>query len=275
MFRAGIEMVRLTLTVRDRNERLITDLTRDDFVVLVDGRPVDIAVFSRDRYPVTAALLFGTANGQILDQLRAVGRGLVAALEPDDRAAIGSFSNEAAMSPVLAADARVLHRVLNEELWTGFGNAVVRAMYMALATLGPQPGKRAIVVVGSDRADSCLWSLPEACADEGRVRRQAFEAGVLIYGVWLATPVPDPPPSRTAPEPVRRAARETGGGYRRLADDEDRDRAMAEVLEEIRHEYLLGFMPPSSDGRTSRVTVRLQRPGLTARVLHLRGALSP
>jgi len=34
-FRAGVEMVRLAVTVRDRSGRLVTDLARQDFEVLV------------------------------------------------------------------------------------------------------------------------------------------------------------------------------------------------------------------------------------------------
>jgi hypothetical protein len=40
---------------------------------------------------------------------------------------------------------------------------------------------------------------------------------------------------------------------------------MEEVVEELRHDYLLGFTPPEPDGRDRTVDLRLNRPGLTAR----------
>ncbi len=269
-FRASVEMVRLTLTVRDRDGRLLTNLTRDDFEVLVNGRPVEIEIFASERRPITVGLLFGNIGGYVrgyerLEKLRAAGRGLVEALEPDDRAVIGSYGIEIALSPILTSDRAVLRRIVDEELWSLVGNMVVRAVDTTVAALASHPGKRAIVVVtGGDVHDHCPERLP--CLKEADVRARAIDRGTSVHGVALRSSVPVLAGGGNA-EPVRRMTRETGGGYRSLSDDEDVARAMAEVLEEVRHEYLLGFMPPDNDGRESRVSVRMRRPGLTARVI--------
>jgi VWFA-related protein len=46
-FRTGVEIVEVTATVTDERGRLVTNLTRDDFTILEDGQPQQIAVFSR------------------------------------------------------------------------------------------------------------------------------------------------------------------------------------------------------------------------------------
>jgi hypothetical protein len=40
---------------------------------------------------------------------------------------------------------------------------------------------------------------------------------------------------------------------------------MARVVDELHHQYLLGFVPTKLDGRTHRLEVRVTNPRLTAR----------
>src|SRR5688572_27433890 len=46
-FRAGTELVSLTATVTDRRGQFMTDLTREDFEVLEDGKPQTLQHFAR------------------------------------------------------------------------------------------------------------------------------------------------------------------------------------------------------------------------------------
>lgn len=51
-FRSGIELVEVPVLVRDRDGRLVRDLTQDDFQVLEDGAPQALAFFERVDIPV-------------------------------------------------------------------------------------------------------------------------------------------------------------------------------------------------------------------------------
>ena len=46
-FSVKVNLVRLLTSVRDRNGSILTNLNRDDFQVIDDGVPQDIAVFER------------------------------------------------------------------------------------------------------------------------------------------------------------------------------------------------------------------------------------
>jgi hypothetical protein len=50
-FRASADIVSVYATVTDRQNRLVTDLAREDFEVRDDGRPQDLTVFSNDLQP--------------------------------------------------------------------------------------------------------------------------------------------------------------------------------------------------------------------------------
>jgi Ca-activated chloride channel family protein len=64
VFRVGLELVNVTVTVRDARGRLVTDLSPEDFVVREDGRPQKVEVFGAaapqvhagERAPATADL---------------------------------------------------------------------------------------------------------------------------------------------------------------------------------------------------------------------------
>src|SRR3954454_22963059 len=56
-FKAGIQTVAIYATVRDRDGHLVTNLTKDDFQIFDNGRPLVIATFSNAVAPSTIALL--------------------------------------------------------------------------------------------------------------------------------------------------------------------------------------------------------------------------
>jgi VWFA-related protein len=64
-FSGGVELVNVSVTVRDKSGRLITDLAHDDFVLEEDGRRQPISVFSRESdLPLTIGLLVDTTPSE-------------------------------------------------------------------------------------------------------------------------------------------------------------------------------------------------------------------
>jgi Ca-activated chloride channel family protein len=47
VFKAGIDLVNITLTVRDKEGQLVSDLSADDFVIFEDGHPQRVELFAR------------------------------------------------------------------------------------------------------------------------------------------------------------------------------------------------------------------------------------
>lgn len=62
-----------------------------------------------------------------------------------------------------------------------------------------------------------------------------------------------------------RLAEDTGGGRFELKRNADLTAAFTGVLDELHHQYALGFTPVALDGRTHQLEVRLARRGMTAR----------
>lgn len=270
VFRTGVEMVEVSATVRGRDGHLVSDLTRGDFTVRVDGRAVPIEVFSNEPRPLAVAILIftamrGTASVMPVERARAVAHTLVNALGADDVAVIGSMSDEIALSPHLTSDKTILHRVLEEELWPGPINAVGTVASLAMdAFEADDHRRRAIVFIGPDDNGRCVptvlgWEASATdprCVSARNATRRALADDVLIYGLPLPRSY-----GNFDGRPVMLMSRDTGGGYAELSDDEDLAATMARVVEGLRRDYLIGFAPPDDDGREHRVEVRVDRPG--------------
>jgi Ca-activated chloride channel family protein len=271
MFRSGVRTVAVYTTVRDREGRLVPDLTQDDFQILDNGKPVAITTFSNDILPFTAALLLDMSNSMVEGsgyvRVRASALQFVQKLLPADRVRIGTFGREVALSPLLTSDKAVLARVLEEELWPGGGTPLWRASKEGMDSLVSEPGRRVILLLtdGGDgpRDNDCapLVFDPRGpigpCPNRSDVRKQAQNDGVMFYGIGLEGSGLD--------QGLTDIADETGGGHFELKRNAELEATFERVADELHHQYVLGFAPVVLDGTTHQLEVRLTRPGLTAR----------
>ena len=64
---------------------------------------------------------------------------------------------------------------------------------------------------------------------------------------------------------LRKIADETGGGYFELKKTSDLAPTFTRVAQELHSQYVLGFAPTQLDGKVHKLTVRMKKPGMTAR----------
>ena len=266
-FRADVGLFRLAVTARDGDDRLVTDLAAEDFAVFVAGRRAPIAGFAQDSHPLALAVVSVGGSSANFARLRTTVRALADALGPRDRMVIGSTrESELGFTPFLTSDPRVLHRVVNEELWWGQGGfwTVNDAIRVGMEQVAREPARRAVIVIGRLPESRCpkppilIWSRPRTlpCVTADEVLKSGRQHAISIYAIDLQ-PGPD--------APVRALTRATGGGYRRPAAGDNPAQLATDVLHELRYEYVLGV---PRDGNTSAtVDVRPTRRGI---VLHSR-----
>ena len=256
VFRSTVQTVMLHATVRSDDGRLVPDLTRDDFEVRDEGQPVAITVFSSDPQPITVALLLDMSGsmGRHFVRVRESTRHFVDALHPEDRARIGSFGVEVALSPWLTGDKRILHRIVREELWPGGGTPLWNAAFGAMKSLENESGRRVIVVLTDGVATG---NLPGLEGSNDKVTEKAEDEGFMIYAIGMQ--------GSTLDEAITRLADRTGGGFFKLDTHADLSRTFLRVVEELRHQYVLGFAPPRADGKLHDVEVTVKKAGMEAR----------
>lgn len=255
-FRAGTETVPIYATVQDRNGRLVPDLTREDFEVFDSGKLVPITVFSNEVQPITVVVLLDM-SGSMANRLLRVREGalhFIRALRPEDRARIGTFGDEIAISPWLTNDKLRLERILGEELWPGGATPLWGALNEAVRSLDAETGRRVVLTLTDGVAEGSLLGY-----DVGRqeVERRTLAGGFMIYAIGLAGGDKTPATvlrSSLDGQMVQLVAR-TGGGHFELASNDDLEATFSRVAEELRRQYLIGIVQGSSDGKTRSIEV--------------------
>jgi Ca-activated chloride channel homolog len=260
IFKSSVQTVALYATVRDGSGRPVPDLVKDDFELLDNGKPVEITTFSSDRQPLTVALLLdmsGSMNPSVL-RVRDSTLRFIDALLPEDRVRICTFGDEIAISPILTSDKTVLTRIVREELWPGGGTPLWNAVFAGMGSLAAEPGRRVVLAL-SDGIDAD--SLPGWKGDLGDVRTRATREGFMLYMIGMAGAAASEPPKRE----VAALIDETGGAHFNVGETDDLGQTFTRVAEELRRQYLIGFVPAAADGREHRLDLKVKKPGLQAR----------
>ena len=280
VFRGGSDTVRMFVTVTDRDGRLVTSLTRDNFQVRDEGQAQPITQFDNRPQPIRLIVMLdvsGSMEGN-LPLLRAAGAQLFTRLLPDDLARVGSFGHEITISPAFTHDPEQLSAAMPATIAPDAPTPLWRAIDQAMATFGSEDDRRKVVLVLSDGKDSGPLSFRQRPASQGDVIDRARHDDVMIYAIgmrsrmsrqmapgigqrglqaMLLADLPDPG--------LAKVAEDTGGGYTEIRFGQDLGAAFARVADELHSQYLLGFAPPKRDGKVHDVDVRVTEGGVKTR----------
>ncbi len=271
-------------TVTDAQGRLAPDLTRDSFEVYDNGVKQELTVFSNDIQPITAIMLLdrsGSMKPNFQLQARA-GETFVRGMLAEDRLRIGNFGKEIIIEPEdFTSDRDALSRILRGDLQSDGPTPLWNAIDRAIDKLLLEKGRR-VVVVMSDGVDEPIDFSGHARSSKD-VTKKAEDFDVMIYAVGvegLSPMQPAPqgfggpgmmPQRRNQPlmqrpdEGMAKIAAATGGGYFELTSPADVMGKFDRVIEELHHQYALGFVPQKFDGKLHELTVKVNKPGYAVR----------
>jgi Ca-activated chloride channel family protein len=280
VFRGGGDAVRVFVTVTDRDGRIVTDLTREDFEIRDDGELQPIAVFDNTPQPLRLVVMLdvsGSMQGN-LPLLRGAARGLFGRLLPDDLVRVGSFGREVAMSPAFTRDGDELLAALPDGIAGDAPTPLWLALDTAMEAFGDGGDARPAILVLSDGKDSGPLGVRQRYVSQADVIDRAGEEGVMVYAIGMGSRGPRRMPAGIGrgglqamlladlPDPgLARVAEETGGGYTEIRFGQDLGAAFAQVADELHSQYLLGFAPPRRDGKRHDIDVRVTRRGVSPR----------
>ncbi len=260
-FRSGSRVVPSFVTVTDVNNRLVTDLSSEDFEILDNNRPQEVTIFDNEVRPFSAVVMLDNSismTGRLKD-LYAGAEQFLLRLLPQDKAMVGGFSDKIEFATGFSSDRNSLVSSLKE---LDFGNEtrLYDAVHASLDQLEKVEGRK-VILLFTDGADfgSHLGS--------GKALERARAGEVMIYGIGLETEFFNGQSVvRSKPDSIlNRFANETGGGFFDLKKDSDLGASFTRIAQELRSQYLLGFSPAALDGKVHKLEVRVKRTGLKAR----------
>lgn len=278
-FRTGSDTVRVFVTVADRDGRLVTTLTRDDFEVRDEGKPQPVTQFDNSPQPIRLIVMLdvsGSMEGN-LALLRAAAAQLFARLDAGDVARVGTFGREVIISPAFTHDARELGAALPTMIAPDAPTPLWRGVDQALDGFGTGDDRRKVILVLSDGKDTGTQSFGKHPVSQAGAIDRARAEDVMIYAIGMRSRgarsgPPGGPGGLQAmvladlPDPgLARVAEESGGGYTEIRAGQDLGAAFAGVADELHSQYLLGYAPPKRDGKVHEINVRVSQAGLKPR----------
>ena len=252
-FSSDVSLVEVYASVTDSRGKVVTGLTAADFAVQEDGHPQAITVFAASETPLALAVAldrsFSVGARRLAGAVAAV-RTFVRQLRSRDQLMLILIGGDTEVAAPLSFDRAEANAVLDRvDVWGT--TPLYDATRSAVDAVQAASGRRALVLLsdGDDR-----YSRLSAAEIVDRVRRQ----DVIVYPVTLG---------KARPSVFAELAGATGGRSFEARDDRSLQAALAAITEELRSQYLLGYVPrlePGSGGWRS-IHVSVDRPGVRVR----------
>src|SRR6267143_960241 len=268
VIRTQVNLVNLFVTVRDKSKRIVTDLKKEDFKVLEDSQPQEIAFFSKEvTLPITLGMLLDTSGSEqyMLGAIQdAGGRFMDRVLRKGDEALVMSFDSDVDLLSDFTDDRGQLDRAIrkariNVPSAGSIGNnpgpvgsrqitgtALYDALYLACnEKLNTEAGRKAIVIVTDAQDEGSKIRLEEAIE---AAQRTDTVIHILLVG---------DPHFGVNGGVAHKITDETGGRTISVNSEKHLAEAFDQISEELRSQYTLGYYPTnaSRDGKFRKVKV--------------------
>ena len=263
VFRKQVEEVVLHATVVDDKQRMVTNLDKQAFTVLEDGRPQNIVSFRHEDIPVAMAIVIDNSGSmrEKRDKVNKAAINLVKSSNPQDEVFIVNFNDEYYLDQDFTNDLNKMREAL-EKVDTRGGTALYDAVVASADHLkkNARLEKRVLFVVTDGEDNESQETLEQA------IRRLQEENGPTVYAIGLL----GEEKQRRARKALQFIAEKTGGMAFFPKSLEEVDAISRTVAHDIRNQYTLGYKPtnPKSAGgyRTIKVDAKAKGYGrLTVR----------
>lgn len=261
-FGTGIEIINLTVTVTDSQGRLISGLDRDAFAVYEDGVRQELALFNRDRLPLSVVLLMDESASmeEKAAAAKAAAKRFVATLVPADRARVVGFNNRIDVLQDFTGDKTALNEGI-DKLHPQGATALHNAFYISIKDLlkekqATSGARRQAIILLSDGENTA------SIVTDEQVIALARTSEISIYSIRLTSDY-EGDKGRAAFSQATHLlsvlARETGGQAFFPAQIQELDSVYDRIAEEMRTQYSLGYVPTNQrrDGKYRRIVVRI------------------
>jgi len=269
IFRAGVELVSLNVTVTDNTGRLITGLNQEDFQVFEDGAKQDITFFTRSQLPIALALLLDTSASMDtkLGTAQEAAIGFAKRLRTQDLASVIDFDSRVVILQPFTNDGAALEKAIRETS-AGGSTSLYNAAYIALnemkklrARSVEEIRRQAIVVLSDGEDTSSLLPFEE-------VLELAKRSVTGIYAIGLRAKEPRVMSTFNEADFVLKSlSQETGGRAFFPQSVGELDAIYSQIGDELASQYTVGYTSknPRRNGAWRRIVLRINRPNAIPR----------
>jgi Ca-activated chloride channel family protein len=269
VFHIDLDLVNVTVTVRDSRGGLVSDLHEQDFEVLEDGHPQKVQLFApasspeeRKELALNLGMLFDTSESMRKD-LRLSQQSAVRFLDAIPRArdlVLVFFDRDIRLSRYSSENQQgIFERILETE--GGGETALLDAITVYVSRVADTPGRKVLVLFTD--GDDTTSRIP---AQE--VLRLVRSTEVTIYPVaFMGHQRPNSAAALRARALLHALAESTGGRVFEPAASKELAAIYTSILDELGSQYVLGYVSDNlkRDGKFRNITVRCKLPALKLR----------
>jgi Ca-activated chloride channel family protein len=271
VIKVNVRLVRMLVTVKDASGQLIGSLNKSDFAVSDNGVKQDIAVFERQtEQPLSVALMLDTSASvgielrYELDSASKFLKGLVVEGNSDDAAALYSFDWRTTLLKSYTRRFALLDQALRQIKASG-GTSLYDAIYLVSQELEDRPGRHVMVIV-TDGGDTT------STKDFHQALEAAQRADTVIYPIVVIPIASDAGRNVGGENALTTMSAGTGGRVFRPSAAAELDRAFADILRDLRTQYMVGFYPKDVPPTKDRFhTLKVTTQGRNLRVITRNG----
>jgi Ca-activated chloride channel family protein len=252
-----VDVIQLTAVVTDGDGRFITGLKAEDFKVYDDDKPQRLSNFASENIPLELVVALDVSSS-MQDALPAVKRyatNFMAQLQPADQVTVLGF-NDTIFTPARRSTDQATRARAIARLAPWGGTALYDVIIRALDVLGRQSGRRALLVF-SDGEDQSSHASMESVVK----RAEGSDATIYMIGQGRAL-------QAVALQRLMRHLASSSGGRAFFSGQEAKLEAVfQDIIEDLRHQYLLGYPAPehARDGAQHRIRVEIPGHGYSVR----------
>lgn len=253
-----VDVVQVTVVVTDQGGRFVSGLDGDAFRLFEDGAARPITYFAAENIPLDLIVAIDVSSSmtEAMPKVKDAVKKFLTALRPEDRVTLLAFNHNvftlARREHNVSARLRAIDRLA---AWGG--TALYDVLAKGLDMLGHEQGRRAFVVFTDGEDQSSHITLAQILR-----RVEASDATVYVVGQGRGARIP------ALKEIQNRLARMSGGRAFQSDKIEQLEVAFADIVDELSHQYLLGYPPVAAtqDNAWRAIRVEMSDPAKRHRI---------
>ena len=253
-FRSNVDLVLVPVTVLDHSNHAVTGLSSTDFSLLEDKQLQSIKYFSSEDQPLSLAIVLDASASMAprIEQARNAVLDLVRSSNPLDDISLVTVGDKPYVDfhfddSINSLSSRVA------SIQPDGQTALWDAMLLSLHEMRHARHSRRAIVVISDGGDN------HSRYTESELKSLLEEADVEVYAIGMFDRFPRRNEERTGPRDLDELTSTTGGRLISVHEATELARAVTQINNELRNQYVLGYSPTrrSSDQRWHKLRVTL------------------
>jgi Ca-activated chloride channel family protein len=258
----------LSVSVTDDKSRAFAGLARENFKILENDRPQQIATFDRTDEPYSIGILLdlsGLMRSKLNSARQAILR-FIRASNPQDEFFVVGFADHVGLIQDFTNSTVSIQSALAAVGASG-KTALLDALDLGLAKMKEAKYARKALLVVSDGGDN------HSNISEGKLQAEVRKTDVQIYSIGVFDPYAATPSERSGPQLLDELGEETGGRLFRVDDLAEMGDIAEKISADLRNQYVIGYLlsDPTPDGKWRKVKVKINpSPGLPRLNVHAR-----